>query len=106
MSEPVVGVLLIALMFVLFAMGLEIAVSLGLVGVLGLLWLKGFTVGLGVVGSIAAISYHWGVGAIEGGAWYPAGPRPNVRVRVLCQPHGIATRPPPGIPFMTATLRG
>ena len=40
------------------------------------------------------------------GAWYPAGPRPNVRVRVLCQPHGIATRPPPGIPFMTATLLG
>src|SRR2546430_583093 len=40
-------------MFVLFAMGLEIAVSLGVVGVLGLLWLKGFTVGLGVVGSVA-----------------------------------------------------
>src|SRR2546430_11287065 len=40
-------------MFVLFAMGLEIAVSLGVVGVLGLLWLKGWTVGLGVVGSIA-----------------------------------------------------
>src|SRR5213592_4852743 len=40
-------------MFVLFAMGLEIAVSLGVVGVLGLLYLKGWTVGLGVVGSIA-----------------------------------------------------
>src|SRR5947199_191765 len=40
-------------MFVLFAMGLEIAVSLGVVGVLGLLWLKGWTVGLGVVGSVA-----------------------------------------------------
>ena len=53
MSEPVLGALLIALMFVFFAMGLEIAVSLGLVGVLGLLWLKGFTVGLGVVGSVA-----------------------------------------------------
>ena len=53
MSEPVLGALLIALMFVLFAMGLEIAVSLGVVGVLGLLWLKGFTVGLGVVGSVA-----------------------------------------------------
>src|SRR5207245_430646 len=35
------------------AMGLEIAVSLGVVGVLGLLWLKGWTVGLGVVGSVA-----------------------------------------------------
>jgi tripartite ATP-independent transporter DctM subunit len=53
LSESAFGALLIALMFVLFAMGLEIAVSLGLVGVLGLLWLKGFTVGLGVVGSIA-----------------------------------------------------
>src|SRR2546427_469756 len=40
-------------MFALFAMGLEIAVSLGVVGVLGLLWLKGWTVGLGVVGSVA-----------------------------------------------------
>jgi tripartite ATP-independent transporter DctM subunit len=52
-SEPVLGALLIALMFVLFAVGLEISISLGLVGVLGLLWLKGWTVGLGVVGSIA-----------------------------------------------------
>src|SRR5881409_2378781 len=40
-------------MFVLFAMGLEIAVALGVVGVVGLLYLKGWTVGLGVVGSIA-----------------------------------------------------
>src|SRR5207249_4781482 len=53
LSDPVIGALLIALMFVLFAMGLEIAVSLGVVGVLGLLWLKGWTVGLGVVGSVA-----------------------------------------------------
>src|SRR5438552_14668052 len=40
-------------MFVLFAMGLEIAVSLGVVVALGLPWLKGWTVGLGVVGSVA-----------------------------------------------------
>ncbi len=53
MSEPVLGTLLIALMFVFFAIGLEISISLGLVGVLGLLWLRGWTVGLGVVGSIA-----------------------------------------------------
>src|SRR3989441_1723051 len=53
MSEPVLGSLLIGLMFVLFALGVEISISLGIVGVLGLLWLKGFTVGLGVVGSIA-----------------------------------------------------
>jgi len=52
-SESQFGALLIALMFVFFAMGLEVSLSLGLVGVLGLLYLKGFTVGLGVVGSIA-----------------------------------------------------
>src|SRR5258706_10382613 len=40
-------------MFLLFAMGLEISISMGIVGVLGLLYLKGWTVGLGVVGSIA-----------------------------------------------------
>ena len=53
MSESGLGILLIALMFFLFAMGLEISISMGLVGVLGLLYLKGWTVGLGVVGSIA-----------------------------------------------------
>jgi tripartite ATP-independent transporter DctM subunit len=52
-SEPLVGALLIALMFLLFAVGVEISVALGIVGLLGLLWLKGFTVGLGAVGSIA-----------------------------------------------------
>src|SRR5260370_449029 len=40
-------------MFLLFAVGVEISVALGIVGLLGLLWLKGFTVGLGAVGSIA-----------------------------------------------------
>ena len=53
MSEPLLGTLLIVLLFVLFALGVEISLSLGIVGVLGLLYLKGFTVGLGVVGSIA-----------------------------------------------------
>ena len=53
MSEAGLGALLIALMFFLFAMGLEISISMGVVGVLGLLYLKGWTVGLGVVGSIA-----------------------------------------------------
>jgi tripartite ATP-independent transporter DctM subunit len=52
-SEAGLGALLIALMFFLFAMGLEISISMGVVGVLGLLYLKGWTVGLGVVGSIA-----------------------------------------------------
>jgi tripartite ATP-independent transporter DctM subunit len=52
-SESGLGALLIALMFLFFAMGLEISISMGLVGVLGLLYLKGWTVGLGVVGSIA-----------------------------------------------------
>jgi C4-dicarboxylate transporter DctM subunit len=53
MSEALLGTLLIALMFVLFALGVEIALALGIVGMVGLLYLKGFTVGLGVVGSIA-----------------------------------------------------
>jgi tripartite ATP-independent transporter DctM subunit len=53
MSEVAFGSLLVALLFVLFAMGVEISISLGVVGVVGLLYLKGFNVGLGVVGSIA-----------------------------------------------------
>ena len=53
MSEPLVGAILIGLMFLLFALGVEISLALGIVGVVGLLWLKGFNVGLGVVGSIA-----------------------------------------------------
>ncbi|HUP37434.1 MAG TPA: TRAP transporter large permease [Candidatus Limnocylindria bacterium] len=53
MSEALVGTVLLALLFLFFSMGLEIAFSLGLVGLLGLLWLKGWTIGLGVVGSVA-----------------------------------------------------
>ena len=53
MSEALAGTILLALLFALFALGLEIAFSLGLVGLVGLLWLKGWTVGLGVVGSVA-----------------------------------------------------
>ena len=53
MSEALLGSLLIALLFVLFALGVEIAIALGVVGVIGLLYLKGFNIGLGVVGSIA-----------------------------------------------------
>ena len=53
MSEALVGTVLLALLFLFFSLGLEIAFSLGLVGLLGLLWLKGWTVGLGVVGSVA-----------------------------------------------------
>ena len=53
MSEALLGSLLVALLFVAFALGLEIALALGLVGLVGLLVLKGWTVGLGVVGSVA-----------------------------------------------------
>jgi C4-dicarboxylate transporter DctM subunit len=52
-SEALAGTILLALLFLFFSLGLEIAFSLGLVGLLGLLWLKGWTVGLGVVGSVA-----------------------------------------------------
>ena len=53
MSEPLLGTLLVLLLFVLFALGVEISICLGIVGVVGLLYLRGFNVGLGVVGSIA-----------------------------------------------------
>src|SRR5260221_11014011 len=53
MSEALLGPILIGLLFVLFALGIEISLALGIVGVVGLLYLKGFTIGLGVVGSIA-----------------------------------------------------
>jgi tripartite ATP-independent transporter DctM subunit len=52
-SEALLGTLLIVGMFVLFAIGVEISLALGVVGVAGLLYLKGWTTGLGVVGSIA-----------------------------------------------------
>jgi C4-dicarboxylate transporter, DctM subunit len=52
-SEALIGTTLLALLFFFFALGLEIAFSLGLVGLIGLIWLKGWTVGLGVVGSVA-----------------------------------------------------
>jgi tripartite ATP-independent transporter DctM subunit len=52
-SEALLGTLLIAALFLLFALGVEIALALGIVGIAGLLYLKGWTIGLGVVGSIA-----------------------------------------------------
>jgi len=52
-SEALLGGLLLALVFFLFAVGFEIALSLALVGVLGLVYMKGWTVGLSTVGSIA-----------------------------------------------------
>ncbi len=52
MSDFLVGTILIALLFFLLSIGLEVALSLGLVGVLGLVWLKGWTVGMSVIGSI------------------------------------------------------
>jgi C4-dicarboxylate transporter DctM subunit len=52
-SEPLLGALLVGLLFLLFAAGLEIALALGLVGLLGLVYLKGWSVGLGVIGSVA-----------------------------------------------------
>lgn len=53
MSESILGGLLLVLVFFLFAIGFEIALSLALVGVLGLVYMKGWTVGLSTVGSIA-----------------------------------------------------
>ena len=52
MSDTLVGVILIGLLFFLLSIGLEVALSLGMVGILGLLWLKGWIVGMSVIGSI------------------------------------------------------
>jgi len=52
-SDALLGTLLIGLLLVCFAAGFEIAVALGLVGLVGLVYLKGWAVGLGVVGSVA-----------------------------------------------------
>jgi len=53
LSEPLIGALLLGLLFALFAAGLEVAFALGIAGLAGLLWLKGWTVGLGVISSVA-----------------------------------------------------
>lgn len=52
MSDFLVGAILIGLLFFLLSIGLEVSLSLGLVGVLGLVWMKGWTVGMSVIGSI------------------------------------------------------
>ena len=53
MSDAVLGTILIVALFFLLAIGLEVAISLGLMGLIGLVWLKGWTVGTSVIGSIA-----------------------------------------------------
>ena len=53
MSEALLGTILIGLLFVLLAIGLEVALSLGLVGLIGLIYLKGWITGTSVVGSVA-----------------------------------------------------
>jgi C4-dicarboxylate transporter, DctM subunit len=52
LSDFTLAVLLIGLLFLLLSIGLEVALSLGLVGVLGLLWLKGWKIGMTVIGSV------------------------------------------------------
>ncbi len=52
MSDYLVGTVLIGLLFFLLTIGLEVSLSLGLVGVLGLLWMKGWVVGMSAIGSI------------------------------------------------------
>jgi C4-dicarboxylate transporter, DctM subunit len=52
LSDALVGTILVGLLFFLLTAGLEIALSLGLVGIVGLLWLKGWVVGMSVIGSV------------------------------------------------------
>lgn len=53
MSEALLGILLILTLFLLLAIGMEVALSLGLVGLIGLLYLKGWTVAASIIGSVA-----------------------------------------------------
>jgi C4-dicarboxylate transporter DctM subunit len=53
MSEALLGAILVGILFILLAIGLEVAFSLGLVGLIGLIYLKGWTTGTSVVGSVA-----------------------------------------------------
>jgi len=53
LSEALLGILLILSLFIFLAIGLEVAISLGLVGLIGLIYLKGWTIGTSVIGSIA-----------------------------------------------------
>ncbi len=52
MSDFLIGTILILGLFFLLSMGLEVSLSLGAVGVLGLFWLKGWVVGMSVIGSV------------------------------------------------------
>jgi tripartite ATP-independent transporter DctM subunit len=52
LSEPLIAAVLLGLLFLLLAAGQEVAFALGVAGLVGLLWLKGWKVGLGVIGSI------------------------------------------------------
>ena len=52
MSDAVLGVILIGLLFLILSMGLEVALSLGFLGLIGLVSLKGYTAGISIIGSI------------------------------------------------------
>ncbi len=52
MSDYLAGTILVALLFFFLTLGLEVSLSLGMVGVLGLLWMKGWAVGMSAIGSI------------------------------------------------------
>ena len=52
MSDALLGTVLIAGLFLFLSMGLEVALSLGFMGLVGLILLKGWTAGISVIGSI------------------------------------------------------
>jgi C4-dicarboxylate transporter, DctM subunit len=52
LSDYLAGTILVALLFFFLTLGLEVSLSLGMVGVLGLLWMKGWAVGMSAIGSI------------------------------------------------------
>ncbi len=52
MSDFTLGAILIVALFFFLSIGLEVALSLGLMGLIGLIWFKGWSVGLSIIGSI------------------------------------------------------
>jgi tripartite ATP-independent transporter DctM subunit len=53
LKEALLGTFLIFALFIFLTAGLEVALSLGLVGLIGLLYLKGWTISASIIGSIS-----------------------------------------------------
>jgi C4-dicarboxylate transporter DctM subunit len=52
LSDAILGAVLVGSLFLVLSMGLEVSLSLGFVGLVGLIVLKGWTAGISIIGSI------------------------------------------------------